>query len=323
MLLADDCRVIFVTGKGGVGKTSISSALALRRMNLGQRVLLVSTDPAHNLGHLWDTRLTDEPTVIAAGAGSISAIEIDPATTVTAHFAAVRRQMLRTLPENLHAAAEAHLESARHAPGSHESAMLEKVADAVELARREYDVVIFDTAPTGHTLRLLAMPATLSTWTEQLLRSRDRAENYSDVLSSMVGGRRERTEPRDRDAELRRVLTRRQQKMSGLRDALRTDAGFIVVTVAEPMPVSETLELVDELGDLSLPVDTILVNRRSPTDAGEFLAQRHRLENIQIDRLRGKARDVPVVEVGMAAEPPQGRDGVAWLAAGLDEGVRR
>lgn len=322
MLLADDCRVIFVTGKGGVGKTSISSALALRRMNRGQRVLLVSTDPAHNLGHLWDAQLSDEPTMIAEGHGSISAIEIDPATVVTAHFAAVRRQMFRTLPENLHAAAEAHLESARHAPGSHESAMLEKVADSVELARREYDVVIFDTAPTGHTLRLLAMPAKLSTWTEQLLRSRTRSENYSDVLTSMVGGRG-RNEPQDRDAELRRVLTRRQKKMSDLRDALRTDAGFIVVTVAEPMPVSETLELMDELGELSLSVESILVNRRSPTTAGEFLAQRHRLENIQIERLRRKAREIPVLEVGLATEPPQGRAGVSWLEASLDEGARR
>ena len=345
-LLSDtsDNRVLFVGGKGGVGKTSVSSALAYGRMLEGKRVLLVSTDPAHNLGHLWDARLGNGVTRLAdAGGGAgdggatlggddhgtrdasandghargwIDGVEIDPHDVVNRHFDAVYKQMLRMLPERLHGAAKKHLDSARRAPGSFEAAILERIAENVELGLAEYDVVIFDTAPTGHTLHLLTLPDQLFTWTEQLLKSRQRSTQYTGVLGSIVTGKNVE-DPSEHDAELRRTLIRRQEKIGALQDALESEAGFIVVTLAEPMPVAESLDLLDQFNDLRMRVKSVVVNRRSPVDAGPFLAHKHELEEVQIERLSAAVGGVPVRELPLLQEPPQGVAGIAEIAASM------
>lgn len=339
MLLTDigERRILFVGGKGGVGKTSISSAIALGRMLQGARVLLVSTDPAHNLGHLWQTGLSDRITPLLRPEdvtgeidivrqslgdhqpGLIDAVEIDPKTLVKKHFDAVYRQMLRMLPENMHGPAKRHLESARNAPGSHEAAMLERVAENVQLAGTEYDLVIFDTAPTGHTLHLLTLPEQLSTWTEELLKSRSRADHHSAVLGSIVGKRAENAEREtDRDTHLRRTLIARQKRLAALRDGLRTgDAGFVVVTLAEPMPVLEAIETVKELRSMDVTLCSVIVNRRSPTDAGEFLRRRHELESEQIAKLEKHTGPLHVRQVPLLPEPPEGGRGIALVTARL------
>ena len=95
MLLSPDGagpRVVVVCGKGGVGKTSVASALAVTRARAGARVLVVSTDPAHNLGHVWDREVGDEPTrVVSYEPVSVDALEVDPYATADRHLAAAAR----------------------------------------------------------------------------------------------------------------------------------------------------------------------------------------------------------------------------------------
>jgi arsenite-transporting ATPase len=177
-------------------------------------------------------------------------------------------------------------------------------------------VVIFDTAPTGHTLHLLTLPDQLFTWTEQLLKSRQRSTQYTGVLGSIVTGKNVE-DPSEQDAELRRTLIRRQEKIGALRDALESEAGFIVVTLAEPMPVAESLDLLDQLNDLKMRVKSVVVNRRSPVDAGPFLAHKHELEEVQIERLSAAVGGVPVRELPLLQEPPQGVAGIAEIAASM------
>src|SRR5699024_12130961 len=106
-------QILFVGGKGGTGKTSLSSAIAYARADAGQRVLLVSTDPAHSLGHVWDQRLADTPTRLLSGSGGhLDGIADDPDATVERHFAAVEKTMYRMLPERQHSAIREHLNTA-------------------------------------------------------------------------------------------------------------------------------------------------------------------------------------------------------------------
>ena len=242
MLLTDERRrILFVGGKGGV-RMPLASATALARARQGGRVLVVSTDPAHNLGHLWQRDVGDEPVRLADGSdgGFVDGMEIDPERTITRHLAAVEQTMIQMLPERQHAQAREHLERARLAPGSHESAVLERIAEAAELAEQEYDLVIFDTAPSGHTLRLLALPGQLAGWTDTLLRNRDRSERFSAAMRGLTG---KGDQASSSEAELRRTLLRRRERFDRLQHAI-TDAetcGFVVVFTAEALPVAETL----------------------------------------------------------------------------------
>ncbi|WP_119696226.1 ArsA family ATPase [Microbacterium halotolerans] len=322
-------RVVFVGGKGGVGKTSIASSLALARARQGARVLVVSTDPAHNLGHLWELAVGDDVTALwsaseaghpdgrtrggsadepddarAAGsnpdagprAGLVDGVEIDPARTVDEHLRAVRGTMQRLLPERLHRAAREHLESARDAPGTHESAVLERVAETLETGLDRYDLVVFDTAPSGHTLHLLAMPDRMTGWTETLLTNRDRSERYA-VAYGALGGTKDTS---DRDAELRRVLLKRRARFALMRDAI-TDperTGFVLVTVAEPMPIAESRDVAAQLDALGVGLLGVVANRLSPAD---LLSARREREDEQLASLDLGAPITRVELIGLPA----------------------
>jgi len=260
-----DRHAIFVGGKGGVGKTSVASSLALAHAQGGSRVLVVSTDPAHNLGHLWERPVGDDAVTLWAGpSGRVDGVEIDPSRTVDAHLASVSDTMTRLLPDHLHRAARAHLESARDAPGTHEAAVLERVAETLEIGLDRYDRVIFDTAPSGHTLHLLAMPDKMTGWTEKLLANRDRSERFA-VAYGALGGTKDTS---DRDAELRRLLLRRKARFSLMRDSLADPrrTGFVIVTVAEPMPIAESREVARQLAELGVALVGVVANRLSPAD---------------------------------------------------------
>ncbi len=288
-------RALFVGGKGGVGKTSIASALALARAQGGERVLVVSTDPAHNLGHLWERELGDAATGVWEGEGGrVDAVEIDPAATVDAHLAAVGETMRRLLPDRLHRAAREHLERARDAPGTHESAVLERVAEALETGLDRYDLVVFDTAPSGHTLHLLAMPERMTGWTEQLLANRDRSERFSAAYGALGGTK----DVSDRDAELRRVLLARRARFSLMRDALRDPerTGFVLVLVPEPMPIAESREVASQLRELGVDLVGTVANRLSPADA--LPARRVREDAL----LEGLDLECPVTRVPLVDE---------------------
>lgn len=318
-------RVLFVGGKGGAGKTSIASAVAVGRARAGARVLVVSTDPAHNLGHLWDRPVGDEAVRLASyrtadGEGYVDGLEIDPAATVDRHLAAVRETMRRLLPERLRPQADRHLALAREAPGTHESAVLERVGEAVETGLAAYDLVVFDTAPTGHTVRLMALPEQLSSWTRTLLANRDRSERFAAAVRGLGGGKD--APELDSDAELRRVLLRRERRFTALRDTVTDPAltAFAIVLTAERLPVAESLELHRQLDALGVSVGALVVNRRSPADAGEVLAERRALEDAQLRRIRADVADVPVVEVPLVPGELVGEAALVRLS--LELGVR-
>ncbi|MCL8024869.1 ArsA family ATPase [Nocardioides bruguierae] len=315
---ASSPAVLLVVGKGGVGKTSLACASALARARAGARVLLVSTDPAHNLGHAWGAELGDEPRRVAdCGAGHVDAVEIDPAATVDAHLAAVRGRLRRLLPERMHGPADRHLEQARHAPGTHEAAVLERLADVVTSGLRTHDAVVVDTAPTGHTLRLMALPERLTTWTESLLANRDRSERFGAALRGLGGGDRATDPTADRDAELRRVLLRRRDRLAGLRDVLVDPArcGARLVLTAERLPVAETLALHAELGELGIAVDSVVVNRRSPDDGAVLRARRQAEERWLGELLAGLGPAAASVhEVPLLPDDLVGESGLGLLA---------
>ncbi|WP_022923385.1 ArsA family ATPase [Serinicoccus marinus] len=335
--LADGREVLFVGGKGGVGKTAVASALGLALARGGRRVLVVSTDPAHNLGHLWGRPVGDETVELAP---LLRGLEIDPARTTDEHLRAVRATMHRLMPEHLQGEVTRHLELARDAPGTHEAAVLERIAEVLE-GRHPDELVVFDTAPSGHTSRLVALPELMQAWTEGLLRRQDRSARFgaalrglqgrprqdageraaADILGSSPGGRQAAAPDRRsrRDAEIRRILDRRQARFAELRAVLQDPArsAFVIVLAAERLPVLETVELHEQLTGAGMSVGALVVNKRSPAGAGDLLAARRELEEGYVGQLADALPHLPVTQVPLLPEEVLGADGLERLAAHL------
>lgn len=152
-------RNLFFTGKGGVGKTSSSCAVAVALADRGKSVLLVSTDPASNLDEVFDTSLANGPIAIAAVPG-LHAMNVDPEAAAAAYRERVVGPYRNLLPADAVASIEEQLAGACTVEIAAFDEFAKLIGDASVTAR--YDHIVFDTAPTGHTLRLLALPAAWS-----------------------------------------------------------------------------------------------------------------------------------------------------------------
>jgi arsenite-transporting ATPase len=162
-LIEHPTRILFFTGKGGVGKTSAACATAIALADAGKRVLLVSTDPASNLDEVLGVALDGSPRVVP-GVSGLSALNIDPELAARAYRERVVGPYRGVLPAAAVASIEEQLSGACTVEIAAFDEFSKLLGDAD--ATRAFDHVIFDTAPTGHTLRLLELPAAWSTFIE-------------------------------------------------------------------------------------------------------------------------------------------------------------
>jgi len=220
-------RFLFFTGKGGVGKTSLSCATALRLVEAGKRVLLVSTDPASNLDEVLETKLTNAPTPIA-GAPGLDALNINPVAAAAAYRERLIGPMRGLLPE----AALRSMEEQLSGSCTVEIAAFDEFSGLIgdPNAAKAYDHVIFDTAPTGHTLRLMSLA---KAWDQFL----DKNTSGTSCLGPLAGLEKQRgiyeaTVNTLADATATTLVLVSRPQLSALREAERTSKELRALGVA-------------------------------------------------------------------------------------------
>ena len=231
-LLNQPTRHLFFTGKGGVGKTSLSTAVAIHLADVGKRVLLVSTDSASNLDEMLGVELKNTPTPVPHVQG-LSVLNIDPDTAAESYRQRVVAQMdvgttdaeVSTVREQLSGACTTEIAS------------FDEFASLLSDADQRFDHIVFDTAPTGHTLRLLSLPKAWSGFLEG-----------NDRGASCLGPH----------SGLKMQEVRFKAALDALSDASQTTV--VLVTRAETGAIAEASRTSDELDALGLHNQRLVVN---------------------------------------------------------------
>jgi arsenite-transporting ATPase len=177
----DKLRYLFFGGKGGVGKTVMAGATAVWLAKQGKRVMLASTNPVHSLSGLLGQNVFGQPTPVN-GIPNLWAYEIDTKDTIERSKQEIREKIQWFLKfADISTKAEDFVESATMNPAFEESAMFENMVDL--MLGGEYDVYVFDTAPTANARRLLGMSKVYSLWVNKMVKSREEARSLRELLS--------------------------------------------------------------------------------------------------------------------------------------------
>ena len=295
-------RVLFFGGKGGVGKTTCASAMALAASQAGKRVLLVSTDPAHSTSDMFERHIGPEPVELLP---NLFGLEIDGAFESERYVANVKEQIRGLFGHHILKEAHRQIDLAASMPGAEEMALFDRIGALIRGEDDRFDLLVFDTAPTGHTLRLIKMPELMEAWIRALSRSR----------RAMLGI--------DQDDATDPVMLSLAERLEHLREfrarllSPRVSA-FILVLVAERLPIEETARAIVQLEEAGVTIGGLVVNRILPaTSPDPFLRSRHDQEVIYLDEIDRRFVKHVLVRVPQLATDVHGVKTLEHLAAFL------
>jgi len=289
-------RFLFFSGKGGVGKSTMSCSTAVWLARQGDRTLLVTTDPAPNLSDIFGQEIGHRVTAID-GVENLSAIEINPDAASEEY----RDRIIAPLREILDEQNLMGIREQLNSPCIEEVAAFDKFIEFMD--KPEYDVVVFDTAPTGHTLRLLELP---SGWSDEL----------SKGGATCIGP----------SASLQSSKVKYDRAIAALQDERRTS--FVFVLRPERLSIYETRRSVDELEELGVRTSFLVINGVLPEEAAtdEFFRARYDQEQAIVREINQgfpiETVIVPLRSTEINGQPLLEAVG-AFLYEGSEEGIHQ
>jgi len=317
-------RLLLFGGKGGVGKTTTSAATAIHLADCGLKVLLVSSDPAHSTSDSLGVDIGVEPTPIS-GVDGLYGLEMDPESKLSNLLPKLGNMVdgmnsgsglggIGGLGMMLDPSAKQELDDIKSDvktsemifPGLDEALAFDELLKHVE--DPNWDVIVFDTAPTGHTLRFLSLPEIIEAWSGRLIR----LMRVSGGIRSMLFGRKE-------SEEMKQELERFRNRVLHVRRVLSDPelTSFTLVTIPEKMGVNETIRAYDSLIEYKLPISSCIVNRVTPEFDHPFLKKRRDAELNRITELKELLTQVEVCSMELLEHEVVGIDNLRLVAKNL------
>jgi len=268
-------KYLFFGGKGGVGKTIMAGAAALWFAKQGKKTLLASTNPVHSLSNLLNQDVFGKP-VLICDEKQCFAFEIDTKESIERSKQEIREKISWFLKfADITIKAEEFVESATMNPAFEESAMFENMIDL--MFKDEYEIYVFDTAPTANARRLLGMSKVYSLWVDKMLKSRDEAKVMRKALSY--------TKKVEKDP-LMDYLLEFKDRMANAKVLLTDPAktAFFFVTLPEALPIAVITRFIQWFRDFGIPVGGVIVNgliqkETVKADSPEFVRNRVKMQD--------------------------------------------
>jgi len=275
-------------GKGGIGKTTCAAAIALylAGSRVGERVLIISSDPAHSLGDSLVQEIGDNITPVN-GVDNLFALEIDAPKRME-EFKAKYREELETIAYRGTIFDRDDISEflSLSLPGMDEMMAVFDIADIIQGS--EYSLVILDTAPTGHTIRLLELPEVILGWVELLKLMQERYRYIGRRLTGKV--------PRDKVDDFLDKLSNGVRRVKAL-FTNKQATEFVLVTIAEDMAIEETQRLLDALCRLKVPTKSVIVNRVAEDRECPFCNMRWGAQENALSQIKQTFSNYELVEV--------------------------
>lgn len=296
LFLQNPPAFLFFTGKGGVGKTSLSCATAIHLAGQGKKILLVSTDPASNVGQVFSQDIGNKITAISTVAG-LSALEIDPQQAAQQYRERIVGPVRGALPDDVVKGIEEQLSGACTTEIAAFDEFTTLLTDATLIA--DYDHIIFDTAPTGHTIRLLQLPGAWSGFIEK-------NPEGASCLGPLAG--------------LEKQRQRYAEAVKALSDPERTR--LILVARAQKTTLDEVARTHEELAAIGLSRQNLVINSvlpRSEAVHDALATAIHRREQAAIANMPAVLRDLPLDQLPLKAFNLVGVEALSSLFSDRDE----
>ena len=264
-----ETQFLFFSGKGGVGKTSMACTTAVYYADSGKKTLIVTTDPASNLSDVFEQEIGHQITPIN-GIQNLDAMEIDPDKATKEY----KEKLLAPLKELFEGEMIKIAEEQLSGPCTEEMASFDKFIDF--MADGEYDIVIFDTAPTGHTIRLLELPVD---WSKHIEES---SKGSGQTCMGPV-------------ALIQENKAKFDAAVAKLRDTSKTQ--FLFVLQPEQTSIDETLRSSQELAKLEIATSGLIMNGLIPSSeaVNPFFKQRYEMQQSYLSKAKTIFTDVPMV----------------------------
>ena len=299
-------KLIMTAGKGGVGKTTTAAAIAVRLADLGQKVLIVSSDPTPSLSDIFGIDVGAKETPVA-GAANLTALEIDSEIILDRWKKKFGAEMYEVISSFL-PFEEDIIDYVATAPGIEEEYMLDFILDIVENGK--YETVVWDTAPAGHTLKLLNMPNMFIAHLTQAMKVYMGFTDYIKKVQDVTRRKPSRRRIKDIIAGWEALA---EKVTAFMKNPENTE--FVLVTIPEALGVKQSERIIKTFDDYGLALERLIVNNVIGESDNEFLSSRRAMQQGYLDYLKEAYGDrLDIIEMPLAPSEIQGLERIRQVS---------
>ena len=293
-------KILFFTGKGGVGKSTMAAAAAWQ-LSQKSRVLIVSLDPAHNLGDIFGVELKDKKSCYT---NTLYLKEIDLQKLSREYLQREINVLSGTYKYLQTLNLDNYFSVLRYSPGIEEYALLTSIERTIN-NETDFDYIIFDTPPTGLTLRFLALPRVTTTWIDRLIQIRQKILEKRYTIHRIRGtlsSEETLLDYKEEDDDILKRLWKLNSNYQTLNKILQGEnCSIILVFNPDILSLKESQRLMEGLNDLNLPLRLLINNKVTKENEG--------MAGYVEENMKKTAKDIPVDRVFLSKTLLEGKDG--------------